>query len=192
MQKGRGKQSEPVTRGQSSPSDAPAAPAALVRSCRFVLMLLLGLAAIVVAADLVTKHLAGRALNSTDTRIIHVIPGCLRLQWTENRGAVFGMGQGKRGLFIAFTIVAVAGIIWVAGKHGRKSLLLTTGLGLLLGGALGNLCDRIVLAHVRDFILAYAGPYKWPTFNVADMAICAGAAAIILYSFCEPKAAEKG
>lgn len=184
MQEGRGKQSERVKAGQPSPD----APETRIRSRRFVLMLLLGLAAAMLAADLITKHVADRALNSgADSRIIRVVPGCLDFRWTGNRGAVFGIGQGRRALFITFTIIASAGIVWATLSHGRRSLLLTTGLGLLLGGALGNLYDRIFISFVRDFIYLHAGRYAWPTFNVADMAICAGAAAVIIYSFRQPK-----
>ena len=174
-----------MTRGPAAPR-SPASPR--VHSRRLTLALLLGLAAAIVAVDLWTKHLADQALNSDSFgHAIRVIPGCLDFRWSENRGAVFGMGQGKGGLFIAFTLVAAAAILWFGLTHGRRSLLLTTGLGLLLGGALGNLYDRIFFSHVRDFIHAYAGRYAWPTFNVADMAICAGAAVVILYSFRQPR-----
>ena len=176
-----------MTRGRPSPVDAPAER---IRSRRFVLLLLLGLAGAIVAADLAAKHLAEQALRPDPDagviRVIRVIPGCLDFRWSENSGAVFGMGQGKRGLFIAFTLAATAGILWAALAYGRRSALLTIGLGLLLGGALGNLYDRIFISYVRDFIHAYAGRYAWPTFNVADMAICAGAAVVILHSFRQP------
>lgn len=183
MQEGRGKHAEPVTRKPS----APQAAAPRVRSGRFTLLLLLGLAAAVLAADLWTKHLVGRALASdSSVGAIRVIPGCLDFRWSENRGAVFGMGQGKGAFFIAFTLIATVAILWVGLAHGRRSLLLTFGLGVLLGGALGNLYDRIFYSHVRDFIYAYLGTHVWPTFNVADIAICTGAGLIILYSFRYP------
>ena len=174
-----------MTRRPATPLPA-AAPR--IHSSRFTLILLLGLAAAVVAVDLWTKHLAEQALHSGSVgRVIRVIPGCLDFRWSENRGAVFGMGQGKGEFFIAFTLVAAVAILWLGLTHGRRSLLLTTGLGLLLGGALGNLYDRVIFSHVRDFIHAYLGAYAWPTFNFADMAICAGAGVVILYSFRQPR-----
>ena len=135
----------------------------------------------VVISDLFTKWLAFRSLDSET--VLSVIPGLLNLRLSLNRGAVFGIGQGLGPLFIVFTLAATLIIVWVAWGHGRSSRLLTVGLALVLGGALGNLWDRLVYKGVRDFIDLYVGQHHWPTFNVADMAICTGAGLVILYSF---------
>lgn len=131
--------------------------------------------------DLFTKWFAFDRLD--EFLPLAVIPGLLNFRISVNRGAVFGIGQGLGKLFIAFTVIASVGILWAAWVHGRSSRLLTWALGFLLGGALGNLWDRLVHGSVRDFIDVYAGSYHWPTFNVADTAICIGAGLIILYSW---------
>ena len=116
-----------------------------------------------------------------------MIPAFLDLHLSQNRGAVFGIGQGKGTYFILFTLVAVAGIIWAVAAYGRTSRWFTFGLGCVLGGALGNLVDRLMIGSVRDFIDVHVGPYHWPTFNVADMAICIGAAIFVLWACRAPR-----
>jgi len=135
----------------------------------------------VLVADLLTKWLAFKTLKNAP---IAVVPGLLNLKCAPlNTGAVWSIGQGLGPLFIIFTIIAVAGIVWVVRVYGRSSRTLTFGLALIMGGALGNLWDRLLHGGVRDFIDAYLGKYHWPTFNVADMGICVGAGLIMLYSF---------
>jgi len=142
-------------------------------------------AAVVVGLDLASKWAAFRYL---DPSVPHVLlPGCLNLRLSMNPGAVFGIGRGMRVVFVVFTVIAAAGIVWAQWRHGTSSAWLNFGLGFLLGGALGNLYDRLVIGEVRDFIDAYLGNKHWPTFNVADMAICIGCGLIILCSFRAPK-----
>ena len=117
-----------------------------------------------------------------------IIPNFFDLSRTENRGGVFGVGQGQVTFFILFTLVASAVILWAAWKYGRTSRLLTFGLGCVLGGAMGNLLDRLSLGYVRDFIHCFIGRYHWPTFNIADSAICVGAAILVIHSFLTPDA----
>ena len=131
-------------------------------------------------ADLLTKWLAFNRLDPVTP--LPVIRGVLNLRLSTNPGAVFGIGKGMGGALALFTVLAAAAVIWAAWTHGRSSLLLTWGLAVLLGGALGNLWDRLAHGSVRDFIDLYAGSRHWPTFNVADMAICVGAGLVILYS----------
>ncbi len=119
-------------------------------------------------------------------RTMRAIPHILNFQISRNRGAVFGLGQGMTALLIAFTIFAGAAIVWAQWRYGRSSRLLSTGLGLLLGGAIGNLYDRLLFGSVRDFIDLYFGSYHWHTFNIADAAICVGCGFVILFSFRKP------
>jgi len=146
-------------------------------------------AVLVLLADLLTKWVAFKALQDGPTSFI---PGLLDLRLAPlNTGAVFSIGRGLGPLFILFTLVAGVGIVWVAWTHGGTSRLLSAGLSLVLVGALGNLWDRLWHGGVRDFIDVYVGQRHWPTFNVADMAICTGAGIIILYSFKTRRPEEK-
>jgi signal peptidase II len=99
-----------------------------------------------------------------------------------NKGAAFSFLAGasgwQRGFFIGVAIVASALIVHLLRRHADDRLF-CAGLALILGGALGNLWDRIALGHVVDFVLLHAYGYHWPAFNVADSAITVGAAALI-------------
>lgn len=99
-----------------------------------------------------------------------------RVTNTENSGLAFGIGQGQ-GFVLAVTIIALAlVIVWFALDPTRPGLWL--GVGLLTGGALGNLADRVRLDAVTDFI----DPPLWPAFNLADVAITLGAVVLVLVS----------
>jgi len=143
-------------------------------------------AAGLIAGDLLTKWLAFHGDNLFPPHVI--IPNCFDLSRSENRGGVFGVGQGQVAFFILFTLVASAAILWAVRKYGRTSRRLTFALGCVFGGAMGNLWDRLALGYVRDFIDAHLGPHHWPTFNIADSAICIGAAILVIHSFLTPDA----
>jgi signal peptidase II len=134
-------------------------------------------------ADLLTKYWVFDWLEAR--RSVALMPG-LNFHLVHNMGALFGMGQGMKTFFAAFALVAAVGITWAAATMGRRSKLVNVGLGLLLGGAVGNLYDRIFHPGVRDFIDMYIGDWHWYTYNIADVAICAGAAAIVLHSLITP------
>lgn len=112
---------------------------------------------------------------------IHVAP-FLDLVLVFNTGAAFsflaGAGGWQRGFFIAIALAAAALIVHLLRRHPDETLF-CAGLALILGGALGNLWDRVVLGHVVDFVLAHAYGYHWPAFNVADSAITVGAGLLI-------------
>ena len=143
-------------------------------------------AAGVIAGDLLTKWLAFHADNLVQPRV--VIPNFLDFTRSMNTGGVFGVGQGQVTFFILFTLVASAAILWAVARYGRASRWLTFGLGCVFGGAMGNLWDRLALGYVRDFIHCFIGRYHWPTFNIADSAICVGAAILVIHSFLSPDA----
>ena len=143
-------------------------------------------AAGLIAGDLLTKWLAFHGDNLFPPHVI--IPNCFDLSRSENRGGVFGVGQGQVAFFILFTLVASAAILCAVRKYGRTSRRLTFALGCVFGGAMGNLWDRLALGYVRDFIDVHAGPHHWPTFNIADSAICVGAAILVIHSFLTPDA----
>jgi signal peptidase II len=123
-----------------------------------------------------------------DTHGLVVIPGLVNLNVTVNEGAVFGVGQGRRWIFVAISIAAIGFLGWLFASSGKQWLYQII-LGMLLAGVLGNMYDRIQLGYVRDMI--YALP-RWPhafpwIFNVADTLLCVGVGLIFLYSLFNPK-----
>jgi len=140
-------------------------------------------AAVVALLDQLTKQLVLRTLQPADS--IVVAPFVNLVLWF-NRGAAFSFladGEGWQRLFlIGVALVAVVVIVWLLARH-RTELLFCTGLMLVLGGAVGNLWDRVLHGHVIDFVLLHAGGYHWPAFNLADSAITVGAAMIIIDGF---------
>lgn len=111
---------------------------------------------------------------------ISIVPGFFRLTHVENRGAAFGLfadspSEWKIAVLVLFSLIAlviVSALLW---KNNHAMTSTGVGLALILGGALGNLWDRLVSGHVVDFLLFYLGRYQWPAFNVADSAIVIGA-----------------
>src|SRR5262249_54197735 len=114
--------------------------------------------------------------------VIDLIPGFLRFEFTTNEGAVFGMGQGMRWLFLVVSVAAVLFLIYLFLTSGRQWLYQIF-LGILLAGVMGNMYDRLLLGYVRDMIHAFPAWRIFPwIFNVADSLLCVGVALIVLYS----------
>jgi len=140
------------------------------------------IAALVVLADRITKDIVAARIALHDS--IVVIPGLFRLTHIQNRGAAFGIfddasGDWKITILILFSIVAmavVAGLLW---KNGHALNATGVGLSLVLGGAVGNLWDRLADRRVVDFLDFYLGTYHWPAFNLADSAIVIGALILV-------------
>jgi signal peptidase II len=122
-------------------------------------------------------------------------PDLLDFRLVLNHGAVFGIGQGRGALFVAFTVLAVATALWVFGRHtGARSHLSHVGLALVLAGGVGNMVDRVSVGAVRDFLHLFPRrelPFglHWPggsdewfpwVFNVADMELIAGMLLLML------------
>jgi signal peptidase II len=134
-------------------------------------------AAIVVVLDQLTKHLVWR-----HGRNYEFIDGYLNLTLVKNAGAAFGMFQGARVFFIVASVVAVVLIVYVGAKLPREESWRRLWLGLILGGALGNLIDRVAFGEVVDFIQIGISGHYWPVFNVADMGVSIGAVLLILHA----------
>jgi signal peptidase II len=136
-------------------------------------------AAVVAVLDQTTKAVVQASLQP-GTRI-DVLP-FLDLVLVFNTGAAFsflaGAGGWQRGFFIAIALAATVLIVHLLRRHPHERLF-CAGLALILGGALGNLWDRVALGHVVDFVLLHARGYHWPAFNVADSAITVGAGLLI-------------
>jgi signal peptidase II len=140
------------------------------------------IALIVVALDRLTKWTISHRLSMHDS--ITVIPGFFRIIHTENPGAAFGIfadspSQWKVGMLILFSMVALVIVTMLLWKNSHALTSTGIGLSLILGGAIGNLWDRIVSRQVVDFLLFYVGKYQWPAFNVADSAIVVGACLLV-------------
>jgi signal peptidase II len=161
------------------------------------LMLFFGTAIVGIGLDLWTKSLAVEHLK--DAPEVRVIPNWLHFTYTENRGAVFGVGQGKQLLFITVSIGAIAFLSHLFAHSGTRRFYQFL-LGMLMAGVIGNMYDRIVYGYVRDMIhalpgihwpdfiarqlpghLASAGVFPW-IFNLADSLLCVGVFLILVYS----------
>lgn len=142
--------------------------------------LLYGTAGAAYLLDRLTKIWAENTLAGEPP--IEVIPGVLRLTYTTNSGGAFGLGQSAPWLFAGATIVVSAIIVVSSARLGRRSAAVA--LGLVLGGALGNLTDRAVNgAGLTGRVIDFIDLRVWPIFNVADMAIVAGALILAISSF---------
>lgn len=172
------------------------------------------LAALGCIADLWTKHavFAWRGLpprwrgEVPQAREIHwFIDGFAGIETALNQGALFGMGQGKVWLFALLSFVAIGGIIyWLFAAKAARDAFLTVALGIIMGGILGNLYDRLglwggtgpdgqTIYAVRDWILLSYGGLEfpmlgkdWPNFNIADSLLVCGAGMLIWHSFAKP------
>jgi signal peptidase II len=133
--------------------------------------------------DQLTKHFVAARIT-LNTGWVDVIPNFFAITHVQNRGAAFslfsdGTSPWKLTMLICFSVIAMVGITWFLWK-GRHTFP-TTGiaLALILGGAVGNLWDRLLHGRVTDFLHVYLGEYSWPDFNVADSAIVIGAFLLI-------------
>ena len=135
------------------------------------------LVASIVVLDQLTKAWIIDAL--APDRVIVILGDALRLVYTENNGALFGLFRGQAPLF-ALLSLAVMGLI--VGYHARsgRSPYMTLTLGLLLGGAIGNAVDRLRLGFVVDFVDGGIGAFRWYTFNVADACISASIVLLVV------------
>lgn len=135
--------------------------------------------------DQLSKYLSSHYLNMTDN--IKVLPG-FDLVLRHNTGAAFSFlaeaSGWQRWFFVTIAIIMITIIVfWLGRLKENKDKWEALGLGFILGGALGNLMDRLVSGHVIDFILIYYKSWSWPAFNIADSAICIGVLLFLLDLF---------
>ncbi len=138
----------------------------------------LGLAVVVLVADQLAKAWLVSFLAPGER--VQVIGDYVRLVHSQNSGALFGLFRDQAIIFAVVSVGVVGAIIWFHRSSGRNTLL-SVALGLLLGGALGNMADRFRLGYVVDFVDLGIGGFRWYTFNVADSAI-SGAILLLLVS----------
>ncbi len=145
--------------------------------------LILGaVASLVVAADLATKAVVEATIPLY--RTIPVIDGFLSLVHVRNTGAAFGLLAGapaalRLPFFLLVSLGAVAVVVVFVRRLDDRQWGLATALALVLGGAIGNLIDRIRYGEVVDFLLVYWREWHWPAFNVADSAISIGVVVLV-------------
>ena len=143
----------------------------------------LSISAIVVAVDLYTKHLIQLAFQYGEKL---TVTGFFDLVRYHNMGAAFSFladaGGWQKWFFTIVSIIASIVIIYLLKKYAQNKLF-CFGLALVLGGALGNLYDRLTLGYVVDFLSFHINDLYWPAFNVADSAICVGVALLLMDSF---------
>ena len=141
------------------------------------------LALIVVLLDRWTKHIV--AVRIALYSNIQIIPGFFRLTHTENTGAAFSLfadspSHWKTVMLISFSLVAMIVVSVLLWKQKRPAGTTGVALSLILGGAFGNLWDRVASGRVVDFLDVYYKTYHWPVFNLADSAIVVGASLLVL------------
>jgi len=151
------------------------------RDFRFHHFLIAGL---IVLADQVTKRIVEHKVPLNDGWI-QVIPGFFQITHVQNRGAAFsifssGTSELRTVLLVVFSTVAAIAVAYFLLRLGRTFSVVSIALSLVLGGAVGNLWDRIVHGRVTDFLHFYVGQYSWPDFNVADSAIVVGAILLMI------------
>jgi signal peptidase II len=132
---------------------------------------LLAVGAAVIAADQLTKQVVGRTVEVGDRVDLF---GPFSIHHVENSGIAFGLFASRTSSVIAVTAFAVCLMVWFFARSGRRHPVLPVGLGLVLGGSIANLIDRVRLGRVTDFLDLDA----WPAFNLADMFIVVGVAAL--------------
>ena len=154
----------------------------------------LGLALLVVIADQLTKWwiMSNFALHGQQ----NIIPGLFNLVYVTNTGAAFGFLAGskswlRQAFFVGVAIVALGVMVYVYGQLKRQSKMFVYALGLIGGGAVGNLIDRLRYGSVVDFLDFYMGSYHWPAFNVADSAITIGVGLFMLGTLLQHGKEEK-
>jgi signal peptidase II len=142
-----------------------------------------GIAALVIIIDQLTKLWIMTSFALYEQQ--NVIPGLFDLVYVTNTGAAFGFLAGSKNLlrqvfFVGVAIVALVVIVYAYGHLKRQGKIFVYALGLIGGGAIGNLIDRLRFGSVVDFLDFYLGSYHWPAFNAADSAITVGVGLFLL------------
>jgi signal peptidase II len=142
---------------------------------------------VVFVLDVYSKHLIQQAFQLGDHLLVGRFFDLVRY---HNEGAAFSFlateGGWQRFFFSAIAFIASVVIVYLLRKNSEQTLFCLA-LSLVLGGALGNLYDRLTLGYVVDFLFFHINQYYWPAFNLADSAITAGVALLLLDGFKKPK-----
>lgn len=141
------------------------------------------IAAAVLALDQLTKYIVESGMRLHES--IPVVGGLFSITYVRNPGAAFGFLAESHPMFrtvffIGITVAAIVLIFYYIRKYASDDVLPTVSLALIMGGAVGNLIDRVRFGEVIDFLDFYIGPHHWPAFNVADSAISIGAVLLLV------------
>jgi len=148
---------------------------------------MLVIAAVVVLLDRITKHIVVHQLPNGQAHT--VIPGIFRITDVHNTGAAFSMFAETaspatvRNILIAFSVFAVLILLAMLWRVGHTITVSSVALALILGGAVGNLYDRVRYHYVVDFLEVHIHTYHWPDFNAADSCIVIGACLLLIEIF---------
>ncbi len=136
----------------------------------------------VIAADLISKYM----IASSGITDLVLIPGFFHITYMENTGMAWSLLSGQTGLLALISAVAI-GVMLRYLLVSKPDKLTSFALALMIGGAAGNLFDRLFLGYVRDFLNFYIFGYDFPVFNIADSALCIGVFLLVIASFMEDR-----
>jgi signal peptidase II len=147
------------------------------------------IAGAIFALDRWTKWIVETTFSPFDNKVI--IPGFFSIVRSENPGIAFGLFQEstskyRTGALVVFSVLAIAILAWMLRRVDKMDRWTSLGLSLIFGGALGNVYDRVRVGAVTDFLDFYLGNVHWYTFNIADSAICTGAALLLIAMWKKP------
>ena len=139
--------------------------------------------------DIISKLLISHFMIVNES--IDVINNFLYLTYVKNDGVAFSLLGGNRVFIIIMCLIILGFIIYYIGNN-KINLLDSIGFGLVIGGALGNLIDRVIYGYVIDFIDIYVFDYNYPIFNIADMGVVIGVIIILISSFMKERSVKNG
>ncbi|MEW5693414.1 MAG: signal peptidase II [Candidatus Hydrogenedentota bacterium] len=135
---------------------------------------------LIMSLDQLTKRVAENTLFFNES--FEILGNYIRLSYVENTGAAFGILKDKKIILISISIIAVIWIIWYYLKTTEIDIVEMGAMAIIIGGALGNLYDRIFRGYVVDFFDVGINSYRWPAFNIADISISLSICIWIVYS----------
>ena len=138
--------------------------------------------ALIITADQISKSLVKSTMTLYD--VIPVIPGFFQLNYITNKGMAFGINLPVGiSFFSGISLIIICFLVWILWCERKNNLLMRISLALILGGAIGNLIDRILFGEVIDFFDFMVGDFHWYIFNIADSAVTVGIILMLFYSF---------
>ena len=138
--------------------------------------------ALIITADQISKSLVKSTMTLYD--VIPVIPGFFQLNYITNKGMAFGINLPVGiSFFSGISLIIICFLVWILWCERKNNLLMRISLALILGGAIGNLIDRILFGEVIDFFDFMVGDFHWDIFNIADSAVTVGIILMLFYSF---------